>query len=307
MSTGTQVQVVMPQMGVSVSEGTVTKWLKQVGEQIEQDEPLLEISTDKVDTEVPSPGAGTVVQILVPEGETVEVGTVLALIGAAGSQAAEPVTAEPPAEAPAQSPPQEPPALEPPAEQAPAAPAPRLPHRRAGACGGQRSAPCRRAGFRTLGQRKELRLSGRRTDCRRARGRPLRRPWHRDRRPRHEEGHPRLHRVGSPGPGTTGRGATGTGTRTPASAPTPATRSRTGGRPRAGSGGSAPAHVSARRGTAGSRRTTASAAACRPCSGAARRRGSCRTGSGRAARADERRCGEGSPSTCAGRSTPRHT
>ena len=123
MSTGTQVQVVMPQMGVSVSEGTVTKWLKQVGEQIEQDEPLLEISTDKVDTEVPSPGAGTVIQILVPEGETVEVGTVLALIGAAGSQAAaEPVAAEPPAEAAAP----EPPAYEPATEQAPA-PAPPVP------------------------------------------------------------------------------------------------------------------------------------------------------------------------------------
>ena len=122
MSTGTQVQVVMPQMGVSVSEGTVTKWLKQVGEQIEQDEPLLEISTDKVDTEVPSPGAGTVIQILVPEGETVEVGTVLALIGAAGSQAAEPVAAEPPAEAAAPGTA----SYEPPAEQAPA-PAPPVP------------------------------------------------------------------------------------------------------------------------------------------------------------------------------------
>src|SRR4249920_4028808 len=110
----------MPQMGVSVSEGTVTKWLKQVGEQIEQDEPLLEISTDKVDTEVPSPGAGTVVQILVPEGETVEVGTVLALIGAAGSQ-----TAEPPSEAPVN----QPPAYEPPPEQvlAEQAPAPAAP------------------------------------------------------------------------------------------------------------------------------------------------------------------------------------
>src|SRR5439155_30402 len=68
------VDVVMPQMGVSVSEGTITKWLKQEGEQVEADEPLLEISTDKVDTEVPSPGSGTVTQILVQEGETVDVG-----------------------------------------------------------------------------------------------------------------------------------------------------------------------------------------------------------------------------------------
>jgi 2-oxoglutarate dehydrogenase E2 component (dihydrolipoamide succinyltransferase) len=76
------VDVVMPQMGVSVSEGTITKWLKQEGEEIQADEPLLEISTDKVDTEVPSPGSGVVAQILVQEGETVEVGTKLAVIGA---------------------------------------------------------------------------------------------------------------------------------------------------------------------------------------------------------------------------------
>ncbi len=68
MSTGTQTEVVMPQMGVSVSEGTVTKWLRQVGEPIQRDEPLLEISTDKVDTEVPSPAEGVVAQILVPGG-----------------------------------------------------------------------------------------------------------------------------------------------------------------------------------------------------------------------------------------------
>ena len=80
MSTGTQTEVVMPQMGVSVSEGTVTKWLRQVGDAIGRDEPLLEISTDKVDTEVPSPAEGVVTQILVQEGETVEVGTVLATI-----------------------------------------------------------------------------------------------------------------------------------------------------------------------------------------------------------------------------------
>ena len=97
MSTGTQTEVVMPQMGVSVSEGTVTKWLKQVGEAIGRDEPLLEISTDKVDTEVPSPAEGVVTQILVQEGATVEVGTVLALIAPAGAAVApaEPAPAEP--------------------------------------------------------------------------------------------------------------------------------------------------------------------------------------------------------------------
>ena len=81
MSTGTAVDVVMPQMGVSVSEGTITRWLKEVGERVEADETLLEISTDKVDTEVPSPASGIVTEILVTEGETVEVGTVLARIG----------------------------------------------------------------------------------------------------------------------------------------------------------------------------------------------------------------------------------
>src|SRR5258706_15547536 len=84
MATETAIDVVMPQMGVSVSEGTVTKWLKQEGETVEADEPLLEISTDKVDTEVPSPGSGVVTQILVQEGETVDVGTKLAQIGGAG-------------------------------------------------------------------------------------------------------------------------------------------------------------------------------------------------------------------------------
>src|SRR5438128_861194 len=81
MATETAVDVVMPQMGVSVSEGTITKWLKQEGEHVEVDESLLEISTDKVDTEVPSPASGTVTKIFVQEGETVDVGTKLAQIG----------------------------------------------------------------------------------------------------------------------------------------------------------------------------------------------------------------------------------
>jgi 2-oxoglutarate dehydrogenase E2 component (dihydrolipoamide succinyltransferase) len=85
MATQQAVDVVMPQMGVSVSEGTVTRWLKQEGEHVDADEPLLEISTDKVDTEVPSPGTGTLTQVLVQEGETVEVGTKLAVIGGDGA------------------------------------------------------------------------------------------------------------------------------------------------------------------------------------------------------------------------------
>jgi len=78
------IEVVMPQMGESITEGTVSKWLKSVGDKIEKDEAVLEISTDKVDAEVPSPGAGILLEILTPEGETVEVGTVVAVIGAEG-------------------------------------------------------------------------------------------------------------------------------------------------------------------------------------------------------------------------------
>jgi 2-oxoglutarate dehydrogenase E2 component (dihydrolipoamide succinyltransferase) len=71
----------MPQMGESITEGTVSKWLKAVGDKIEKDEPLLEISTDKVDAEVPASTGGTLLEIRVSEGETVEVGAVVALIG----------------------------------------------------------------------------------------------------------------------------------------------------------------------------------------------------------------------------------
>src|SRR5882672_9544334 len=95
----------MPQMGVSVSEGTIIKWHKQVGDTVEPDETLLEISTDKVDTEVPSPAGGVVSEILVPEGTTVEVGTVLARIGGeAGSSTAQAAPApEPPTQPAAQA------------------------------------------------------------------------------------------------------------------------------------------------------------------------------------------------------------
>jgi pyruvate dehydrogenase E2 component (dihydrolipoamide acetyltransferase) len=86
MATTEAIDVVMPQMGVSVSEGTITKWLKQQGEHVEADEPLLEISTDKVDTEVPSPGSGVLSEILVQEGTTVDVGTKLATIGGEGAE-----------------------------------------------------------------------------------------------------------------------------------------------------------------------------------------------------------------------------
>jgi pyruvate dehydrogenase E2 component (dihydrolipoamide acetyltransferase) len=122
MATNTAVDVVMPQMGVSVSEGTITRWAKQVGDHVEADETLLEISTDKVDTEVPSPASGTVSEILVQEGETVEVGTLLARIG--GAPAA-PAPSEAPTPEPEAAPEPEPaPAPEPAPVAAAPAPAP---------------------------------------------------------------------------------------------------------------------------------------------------------------------------------------
>src|SRR3954468_11259076 len=93
--------VTMPALGESVTEGTVTRWLKQEGEQVEVDEPLLEVSTDKVDTEIPSPAAGVLTKILVSEDETVEVGAELAVIGGDGDGGAgAPAPAPPPAAEP---------------------------------------------------------------------------------------------------------------------------------------------------------------------------------------------------------------
>ncbi len=86
--------VIMPQMGESIAEGTITKWLKKVGDPVKRDEPIFEISTDKVDAEIPSPVAGTLVEIKVQEGATVAINTVVARIGEAGEQTAAPAPAE---------------------------------------------------------------------------------------------------------------------------------------------------------------------------------------------------------------------
>src|SRR3989304_6344371 len=93
----------MPQLGETVTEGTILRWAKKPGDTIREDEVLLEISTDKVDTEVPSPATGTAPQILVPEGPTVAVGTPLVVIGQAGEAATPviPVAVVTPAAAPA--------------------------------------------------------------------------------------------------------------------------------------------------------------------------------------------------------------
>ncbi|MGW0615184.1 2-oxoglutarate dehydrogenase, E2 component, dihydrolipoamide succinyltransferase [Streptomyces sp. NPDC002788] len=128
--------VVLPALGESVTEGTVTRWLKSVGDSVEADEPLLEVSTDKVDTEIPAPTSGTLLEIVVGEDETAEVGAKLAVIGEAGAAPAAapaqeapaaPAQPEPtpaPAAAPAPAPAQPAPAQEAPAPQAPSAPAP---------------------------------------------------------------------------------------------------------------------------------------------------------------------------------------
>ena len=76
--------VILPQLGETVTEGTITRWFKNVGDTVAADEPLFEVSTDKVDTEVPSPIAGTLTEIRVPAGETVPVGTVIAVVGEIG-------------------------------------------------------------------------------------------------------------------------------------------------------------------------------------------------------------------------------
>ncbi|MFJ5971781.1 2-oxoglutarate dehydrogenase, E2 component, dihydrolipoamide succinyltransferase [Streptomyces sp. NPDC093060] len=110
--------VVLPALGESVTEGTVTRWLKSVGDSVEADEPLLEVSTDKVDTEIPAPASGVLLEIVVGEDETAEVGAKLAVIGAAGAA---------PAAAPAPAAPAPAPAAPAPAPVAPAAPAPAAP------------------------------------------------------------------------------------------------------------------------------------------------------------------------------------
>ncbi|MFJ7767255.1 2-oxoglutarate dehydrogenase, E2 component, dihydrolipoamide succinyltransferase [Streptomyces sp. NPDC097107] len=130
--------VVLPALGESVTEGTVTRWLKSVGDSVEADEPLLEVSTDKVDTEIPAPASGTLLEIVVGEDETAEVGAKLAVIGEAGAAPAPapaqeapaaPAQPEPAQAAPAQPEPAQAPAPQQaaPAQQAPAAPAPQAP------------------------------------------------------------------------------------------------------------------------------------------------------------------------------------
>jgi pyruvate dehydrogenase E2 component (dihydrolipoyllysine-residue acetyltransferase) len=112
--------VVMPQMGESIAEGTIVRWIKKVGDKVDRDEPLFEISTDKVDAEIPSPAAGVISEIRAKEGETVPVNSVVAVIGAAG----EPAAAPKPETKTVEARPSEPPKPAPQADGAPAASAP---------------------------------------------------------------------------------------------------------------------------------------------------------------------------------------
>ncbi len=122
---GDATDITLPALGESVTEGTVTRWLKAVGDEIAVDEPILEVSTDKVDTEIPSPAAGTLLEILVGEDETVEVGTVLARVGSGASAPAAPAAEESAPAAPAaEQPAAEQPAAQEPAPTPAAAPAP---------------------------------------------------------------------------------------------------------------------------------------------------------------------------------------
>src|SRR5215471_5775693 len=115
-----ETKVIMPQMGESIFEGTLTKWLKKKGDKVERDEPLFEISTDKVDSEIPAPASGVLQDILVQEGQTVQINTVVAVIGDGSAKpAATPAAAPPAKETPK---PQPPPKAEtaPPVKKAPA-------------------------------------------------------------------------------------------------------------------------------------------------------------------------------------------
>ncbi len=112
--------VVMPQMGESIVEGTLTKWLKKPGDHVDRDEPLFEISTDKVDTEIPSPAAGTLAEVLVEEGKTVGINTVVGRIDDGAGNGARPAAAAKSAATPPS--PAPPPAAQPPAAPPPPAP-----------------------------------------------------------------------------------------------------------------------------------------------------------------------------------------
>ncbi len=123
-------EIIMPQMGESIAEGTITKWLKKVGDPVKRDEPIFEISTDKVDAEIPAPVAGTLTEIRVPEGQTVAINTVVGVLGEAGEAAASPPPPRSPRRLPRQPRPPPLPPLPPPPRRLPPHPPPRPRRRR---------------------------------------------------------------------------------------------------------------------------------------------------------------------------------
>ncbi|BAS12828.1 dihydrolipoyllysine-residue acetyltransferase component of pyruvate dehydrogenase complex [Arthrobacter sp. Hiyo8] len=179
----------LPALGESVTEGTVTRWLKAVGDSVEVDEPLLEVSTDKVDTEIPSPVAGTLLEIRVNEDETAEVGSVLAVIGSGAPAAAAPApAAAPAAPAPvAAAPPHRHPSLKPhPRRQQHRHPQHRLP--------GSRTRAGSSSGTRSVFERVRLRHPACPQACQPERCRHHHRDGHRRRRPYPEAGRARRSR-----------------------------------------------------------------------------------------------------------------
>ena len=191
--------VVMPQMGESIAEGTIVRWIKKVGDSVDRDEPLFEISTDKVDAEIPSPAAGVLTEIKVKEGETVPVNSVVAMIGAAG-EAAAPSGGSPPGRARCRQPRSARPRPSAPLDRharstiAPrpptrSRPPPRLP---------RRASRLPRAVVEGRAPAAEV-LAARPADREGAQRRHPADPGHRHQRPGDEARHPRLHRVGCGG------------------------------------------------------------------------------------------------------------
>src|SRR5262249_12465229 len=210
----------MPQLGETVTEGTITRWLKGVGDHVDADEPLFEVSTDKVDSEVPAPASGTLSEILVQEGETAQVGTRLAVIadGAAGAGGAASAASAPPAQEAAPPPPVPTPPPPGPAPPAPGAGGPPPPP--GGAAGGGRAGAPAAGGdgarARTRGAAARTRagdpavgpahVAGRSAAAQRVQARRRRGTGHGRGRPHHPQRRPGGRQP--PGPGRAGSGTT---------------------------------------------------------------------------------------------------
>ncbi len=192
----------MPQMGESIAEGTIVRWIKKVGDSVDRDEPLFEISTDKVDAEIPSPAAGVLTAIAVKEGETVPVNSVVATIGAAGEAPPEPPAEAVAAVASATSGAEHRPKRRRPTAH-PAPPSTRRPrHRRPTRAPAASGTGCARAPGRARRSRPARRrapqvITAGPQDRQGTQRRHRPHPGIRHRRPRHQAGHPRVYREGT--------------------------------------------------------------------------------------------------------------